>query len=653
MPAKRPPAATKSKAPAPKADAKSVMDCAGGGCGGGGLGLGLGGGGGAWLTAFTPALDRPIIDNPDFPQVWPKHPLMRRIVAIMVDDIMQDKPTLSGEIGELSGCVEWLDARGFWAEAERAMWYARAYGGGGVVCFIDDGRSPEEEVDPLAVRDVVGFYALPKWYLVPDGVGSGRIRAGWYGARIGRPEHYFVTPNTALAEYALRPEGVLKSEMPQDLRRLLNKGGNRFHRSRVIPWPYRDEMDLRLARWMPNWNGWGPGVVESCLAPFLNRRAGALRLGAIMRSVVVNTMEISDIEHRQTQPEIWALLQARLELIKWCRDYMDDSLPIIATDPNNKFSSLTHNVAGIPDLVGEQRRFLLDTLEYVSVRLFGDTAGGLNGGDRNGEWKAWDRTVAAKRKSWAWTSGMFGGGLRQAVCLSMLAQNGPTHGQLDPTVKPTWPSILVEDPDDVASVRLKHAQARAQDALVLQLTPAALRRHDPDVAERYPSLDLDEGPLPEVAPATRGPATPEGTEAAVLPDNPADPPPTATTPGATNEALAAEQAPDDGAEQTDDVATPTEPLALPDEIRTERECAAALGLSVKMFRKWIDEHRITTYPMPSGTRGGHRHSLGEVLRAWQASAVRRADAARAPTYAAMGDVEDLRQALDDLAVADE
>lgn len=115
MPAKRPPAAPKSKAPAPKADAKSVMDCGPGGCGGGGgLGLGLGGGG-AWLTAFTPALDRPTIDN------LLTDELMRRIVAIMVDDIMQDKPTLSGEIGELSGCVEWLDARGFWAEAERTI----------------------------------------------------------------------------------------------------------------------------------------------------------------------------------------------------------------------------------------------------------------------------------------------------------------------------------------------------------------------------------------------------------------------------------------------------------------------------------------------------------------------------------------------------
>src|SRR5690606_35415389 len=143
---------------------------------------------------------------------------------------------LAGETGELTGCVEWLEVRGFWAEAERAMWYSRAYGGGGVVCFIDDGSRADEEVDPLAVRDVVGFYALPKWYLVPDGVGSGRVRAGWYGARIGRPEHYFVTPNVSVASYVSRsPSGSTNmvqgaGALPNDLLAILAKSGNRFHR---------------------------------------------------------------------------------------------------------------------------------------------------------------------------------------------------------------------------------------------------------------------------------------------------------------------------------------------------------------------------------------------------------------------------------------
>ncbi|HEY8380480.1 MAG TPA: anti-CBASS Acb1 family protein, partial [Nannocystis sp.] len=399
--------------------------------------------------------------------------------------------------------------------------------------------------------------------------------------------------------------------------------GNRFHRSRVIAWPYRDEMDLRLARWQPNWSGWGPGVVEGCLAPFMARHTGAMRLAAIMQSVVVNTLTIADLEARQSSPDLGAALRARLEFIKWCRDYMSDSLPIIATDEANKFGSLSHNVAGIDKLIGAQRQFLLDVLEYPAVVLFGDSVGGMNGGDRQGEWRSWARTVAARQKSWVWTAGMFGGGLRQAVSLAMLAQRGPTNGRLDPTVTPTWPSILTETADDAASMRLKHAQARAQDALVLGLTPSALLRHDPDVKERYPSLDVDEGPLPELDPtAPMGPHAP-GSTTALQPQGEA---PTATTPGATNEALAtAQQQPDGGAPAED--ATPPAPLVLPDDIRTEKEVAAALAMTPAAFRKWVEAAKVTTYPTPPGTRGGHRYSLGEVLRAWQTGAIRRADAA--------------------------
>jgi hypothetical protein len=551
---------------------------------------------------------------------------MRRIVSIMVDDCMRDRPTLAGDTGELSGCVDWLEARGFWPEAERAMTYSRQYGGGGVVCFIDDGRPADAEVDVLAIRDVLGFYALPKWYLVPDGVGSGNVRAGWYGPRIGRPEHYFVTPSTALASHVAKTGGQGGSKrLPSDLQRILNKSGNRFHRSRVIAWPYRPEMDLRQARWQAWWNGWGPGVVESCLAPFLARRSGALRLAAIMQSVVVNTMTISDLEARQSQPDLMAALQARLEFVKWCRDFMSDSLPIVATDTSNKFDSLTHNVSGIDKLVVAQRQYLLDVLEYPAVVLFGDSAGGLNGGDRAGEWRAWDRTVAAKRKSWVWTAGSFGGGLRQAVALAMMTQRGPTSGQYDPTVAPTWPSLLDETADDAAKQGLLHAQRRAQDALTLGLTPQALARLDPNVKATYPALDVDEGPLPVLGEAAPfGAAGNPGTTPAIAASEASagDPAAIATTPGATNSALAEQRDPSAAGETKD------APATLPTDIRTEREVAAALGLTTGAFRRWADLHRVTAYPMPPGTRGGHRYSLGEVLRAWQASAVRRADGAR-------------------------
>lgn len=627
------------------------LDCGPTGCGGGAF-PGAGMTGGLLRGTITPSLDRTTIDDIYTDQ------LMRRIVNLIVEDALSPgaKPTLAGETGELSGCVDWLESRGFWAEMKRACVYSRQYGGGGVVCFVDDGRPADQEVDLLACKDVVGFYALPKWYLVPDGVGSGRIRSGWYGARIGRPEHYYVTPVTGLGygSGGTAPPGVTGPEsMPKELLQVLSRGGSRFHRSRVIPWPYCDEMDLRLARWLSQWNGWGPGVVEAVLAPFLARRAGALKLSAVMNSVVVNTMEMTDLEARQSNPDLAAAVMARLEFVKACRDFTESlGLPIIATDPANKFGSLSHNVSGIDKLIEAQRQFLLDVVEYPGVVLFGDSVGGMNGGDRQGEWRAYAGRVKALQESWIWTAGSFGGGLRQAVMLAMACQDGPTDGQMDPTVRATWPSILSESAEDAANQRLKHAQARAQDRLTLGLTPAALLRFDPDVQERYPGLDVDEGPLPQVDPATPGPGRPEGTTAAVDPSGGAS---AAVTPAAANEALASGENAEVGSSEssaTDSLPGPNfepqavaAPLALPDDIATEAEIAAALKMTRVALRKWLAGTDVATYPMPPGTRGGNRHSLGEVLRAFNASAQRRLDGIRGTRSLSPGTDEQVAEML--------
>lgn len=636
-PAAKPPKSHDSK---PKADGgngagdSARLDCGPTGCGGGAF-PGAGMTGGLLRGTITPSLDRTTIDDIYTDQ------LMRRIVRLIVEDALGVRPTLAGETGELSGCVDWLEAKGFWAEMERALVYSRQYGGGGVVCFVDDGRPADQEVDLLACKDVVGFYALPKWYLVPDGVGSGRLRAGWYGARIGRPEHYYVTPVTGLGygSGGTYLPGTGAESMPKELLQVLNRGGNRFHRSRVIPWPYCDEMDLRLARWLSQWNGWGPGVVEAVLAPFLARREGALRLSAIMRSVVINTMTMTDLEHRQSNPDLAAAVIAKLEFVKACRDYTESlGVPIIATDNQNKFDSLSHDVGGIDRIIGAQRQFLLDVVEYPGVVLFGDSVGGMNGGDRQGEWRAYAGRVKALQESWIWTAGSFGGGLRQAVMLAMACQDGPTDGQMDPTVRATWPSILSESAEDAANQRLKHAQARAQDRLTLGLTPAALLRFDPDVQERYPGLDVDEGPLPEVAPATPGPGRPEGTTAAVDPSGGAS---AAVTPAAANEALANEG--EAGEPTTDATAPPS--LKMPEDIATEAEIAGALKMTRAALRKWLQQTDVTTYPMPAGTRGGHRHSLGEVLRAFNASAQRRLDGIRGTRALSPGTDEQVAEML--------
>jgi hypothetical protein len=46
------------------------------------------------------------------------------------------------------------------------------------------------------------------------------------------------------------------------------------------------------------------------------------------------------------------------------------------------------------------------------------------------------------------------------------------------------------------------------------------------------------------------------------------------------------------------------------------------------MRKLLESQSVKPWPMPKGTRGGHRYSLAEVMRAWQRDTTDRADRLR-------------------------
>ncbi len=560
--------------------------------------------------------------------------LMRTIVGRLLDDALGDTPRLSGEhVGEATGCIEWLAERNYFEAQKMACTYSRKYGGGGVVCLIDDGRPCEMEVDVSSIRGVSDFVAVPKWYLTPADSGSARVGRSWYGPRFGRPEQYMVSVPTAT------PLGGADDERVRSL------AGRRFHRSRVIAWPYQDDLDLRQARRFNNWNGWGPGVVEACLAPYLARRDGALRMTDIIRGSHFNVLAMNNVAHAQSTPDGGSGIKNAVAWVKYCLGLTGGGLPFTVIDKTSSLEAVSHTLTGLSDVLGEQRRFLLDMLpEYTEVVLFGSGNSGLSGDSKAGEWQSYYNNVASFQRTNLWTAGAFGGGMQQAVRLAMLCKGGPTRGQLDMTVKPVWPPLWTESAKATSETRKTNAEARAMDRVNLGMTPAAFLRHDNTLAgspgTTYPSLDVDEETLPTIAPGGGALEAPvPGAEGKAI-----------TQPGEALNAIAAGPSPataeaplmqDAQLPMFEVVApTPAEEAAsassvaatiaesLPADIATEKELAAALALSVNAFRKWIETTKATTYPTPSGTRGGHRYSLGEVLKAWNDAARRRVDSMR-------------------------
>lgn len=610
------------------------VDCGPGGCGPAPLWNGVGGVDIAAPFLGTLGLNMNTID------ILCREQLMYTIVAALVDDGCQDRPTLAGRTGELTDCNEWLANRGWFEAQKQALFYSRQYGGGGVVCFIDDGRPPEEEVDVTAVRDVLGFYALPKWYLVPADAGSDRIRAGWYGGRIGRPERYWMTP--IVPPNLGDPHKVGES--------VLAAGGRLYHRSRVVPWPYRTDMDLRQARRFAYWSGWGPGVVEACIDAYLARRGGAMRTVDILMSSHFNVLTTPNVAHAQSTPDGGSALFNAIEWIKWCLAATTGSgtLPFTVVDPASKLEAMSHSLAGIDGVTKELRRYLLDNLpEYTEVRLFGSSSSGLSGDGKEGEWRAYYNNVAAFQRNVVWSAGTFGGGLCQAVRLSQLAQSGPTGGVLDLTTEPTWPNLWTESGEATARTRKMNAEARAIDRVTLGLTREAMLRHDPTLAgsptSTYPSLDVDDSPMPVLAnQGALGQSAPTALDA---PTGAGSGPVAASTPASALSAIteaaqpsaappapkAIQDAPDFEAVAPPPGAAPVAPAgsSLPTDISTEVDLARTLGMSRSTFRKWALARGVKVYPVDKGTRGGHRYSLGEVLKAWESSARSKMDSLRA------------------------
>ena len=597
-------------------------------CGPGGCGPSPG-----WASSETHGIEATFYASAGLTQnaidVLCKEQLLYTIVAALVDDGCQDTPTLAGTTGELTDCIEWLDDRGWFTAMKRALFYSRQYGGGGVVCFIDDGRPPEEEVDIMSVRDVEGFLALPKWYLTPADAGSDRVRAGWYGGRVGNPERYWVSP--------VIPPNLGDPRKAGET--IASAGGRLYHRSRIVPWPYRTDLDLRQARRFTNWMGWGPGVVEGCIDAYIARRAGALKTVDILQSSHFNVMSTPNVAHMQSTPDDG---RALWNAIQWTRDCLaatrgDGSLPFTVIDPSSSLEPKSHTLSGIAEILKEERRFLLDNLpEYTEVRLFGSSSSGLSGDGKEGEWRAYYNNVSAYQRNIVWQAGTFGGGLKQAVMLSQLSQSGPTGGVMDKTTAPTWPNLWTESGEAMARTRKLNAEARAVDRVTLTLTPAAMLRHDKTLAgtptATYPSLDVDDSPLPVLA--NQGAPASSAPTALEAPVPGGQPVPSGSTPAAALSAITAapqtgaappspsamQDAPDFDAPPGQAGAAVLAGPTLPADISTEVDLARTLKMTRATFRKWALARGVKVYPVDPGTRGGHRYSLAEVLKAWEAAA---------------------------------
>lgn len=537
--------------------------------------------------------------------------LMYRIVTLLVFDAMRVAPDLSGPaIGDLGDVWKYMEDRHFTDSEVRSLIYSRQYGGGATVMLVDDGRRMSDPIDLTNVRSVLGYVEVRRRFIVP-GPPSRRVDMTWWGVQYQRPAYYVVTPWTGDIEI----DDVWRQAAEEEGVEFGRGTFSNVHPSRILAYPYRKELDYLQARRFA-WRGWGPGVVEGVLDAFLARTRGILRTADIVNSFGYDFLQMPTLHDMLRSPGGARAVSDLVDSFKQCRDRTGSGVPVVVTGPEvGAITPMNRSVTGLPDLIEAQRTFLLDTVEYPRIKLFGSSGGGLSGKDE-GEHRTYRDLIDSYLQNVRWP------GIRQAAMVAMAAKDGPTGGAIDSGIVCAWQTEEAAAEDDRAEARKRDTEAREKDAIILGLSPADFIRLDPTIERTYPGIQaaLENGlltvgaakPATTVGPDDGTTATPaEAPDAA--PSTPAD----ASVPMASA-GLTSIAAPDKGdapaASATSSSPSPSAPSAGSDILKdlvTEAEARRMLRCGAGTFASWVTSGRIT--PWYAG--GGRRYSLAEVIAA--------------------------------------
>lgn len=453
------------------------------GCGGSGSSCDLSGELNCGVNPYRDFLQRPVLSRSPIDQLFLRSLLMQRIVQLLPADMLRRAPDLESSVPTTPRPVadgrtlprfrsDAVDAEALWDDAAEkllplalfdAMTYARKDGGGGVLCFIEDGLDPSEPVRLDQITRVRGFHALSRWELIAV-QWDGSTAPAWYGERFNRPSHYVAAPASGAANYV---SGV-------------------WHRSRILPFAHV-RLERRLAEYYA-YNGWGPGVIEGIFTEFTARDGGARRLGDIIRSFGYDHLELPNLEDMLSTENGPARLKQLLDNMRTCLQHTGDGVPVVATGSDQKLNPLHRTVTGVDKLTNAQREYLLDVLEYPAVVLWGRTNQGLGSGsgEAAGEWQSYYTTVENKNTTWLWPP------LRQGLILLQAAKLGRTRGQIDMRIRADWKSLWVTPEKDRAEARKKNAEARFFDLVQSGVvSPQEVRQNDPTLREDYPETDFE------------------------------------------------------------------------------------------------------------------------------------------------------------------
>lgn len=415
--------------------------------------------------------------------------IARRVCYVQAEDAVKGGATVVGATAEQNQDIAAeLDRIGWWDHAVTGRAWARAYGGAITVLDIDDGREWHEPVDYNGIEKVCGAMTIDR---------EDVVTVEWPQLKPGQlPIN--VEPRTLHVQIR---QGPYTRTMP-------------VHRTRCVVWHGLPSSQRETGE--DDW-WWGTSFLELVDAQ-LTRYGAAHQLAAeVLASTTQEVLSSPAVRDAIAQSGGPQAIRDRARSLK----YGMGVLSMMVLDESESYDIKTRGAPGFAEIMEALRGELVAATGIPRIKLYGEQPGGLGEQGMPGELRVWYDQVETERPD------LLGGPTRYAIRLLTNAKDTPVR--LDPgPIQLEWEPLVTPTPDEILANRKAAAEARRVD-IDSGIVTEDEARHDPDVLEHYPEIDIEEPApgKPEGGGGLFGDAPQQDADAVTLPDptNPWQPEP--------------------------------------------------------------------------------------------------------------------------------
>lgn len=346
-----------------------------------------------------------------------------------------------------------LEALGVVAAVNKALRWARLYGGSVIIIGADDGQTDfSQPLNENNIRAVRFLTVLDRWQVNRDSFYND-IRHPKYGQ---------------IATYRLVP--LFGGQ----------ETGQVVHESRVLRF---DGVDLG-DRARLQLDGWGDSIFPRLWEALMGYHTAHGSVPAILTDftrAVYTMTRLSEALAMGEEGE--AAVTDRIRQIERSASIVN----AMVLDADETWERKTTPVTGLPDLVGCTERRLVAESGMPHTRLLGESPGASLGEGGDSQDRDWYDHVAAQQKT------LLLAPLRRLVGLLLAAKEGPTKGKVPPQWSIDFNPLWQLDEESQANIRLIQAQTDAiyLDRAVLSEGECATSRFGGETYSTETTLDLD------------------------------------------------------------------------------------------------------------------------------------------------------------------